>query len=351
MTNFKKTLQEISIVNEEIGGKARQRLNNLTKPPGSLAVLEEVAVKLAQIQNTPLPRELKNKTVLVMAGDHGVVEEGVSAFPQEVTSQMVLNFLNGGAAINILSKQAGAEVVVTDVGVKTKLPYHPHLNNKNIRAGTKNMVKGAAMTMEETLQSIEVGIEMVNSKAEEGVDLIATGEMGIGNTTSSSAILAAFSGCPSEKIAGRGTGVNDEGLQRKREAIKKALQINKPDPEKPLEVLQKLGGLEIAALTGVILGAASKRIPVVIDGFISSAAALVACRIEKEVAQYIFASHLSQEKGHKLLLKLLGLQPMLYLDMRLGEGTGAVLTFNLLDAAVNIIREMATFEEAGIAQN
>lgn len=350
MAGLKEALENIIDVNREAGVKARERLDSLTKPPGSLAVLEEIAVKLAEIQGKPIPEYLDKKAVLVMAGDHGVVEEGVSAFPQEVTLQMVLNFLNGGAAINILSEQAGAEVFVTDIGVKGDILGHPNLKNMKVRQGTRNITKGPAMTMEETIQAVESGIEIAYEKAREGVNMVATGEMGIGNTTSSSAVLAALSDYSVEEVTGRGTGINKDGLKRKQEVIRKALQVNKPDPKKPLEVLQKVGGLEIAALTGVILGSASKRIPVVIDGFISSSAALAACCLKEETCRYVFASHLSQEIGHKLILEQMGLKPILFLNMRLGEGTGAVLTFNLMDAAVKIIREMSTFEEAGVAK-
>ncbi|MEW6623443.1 MAG: nicotinate-nucleotide--dimethylbenzimidazole phosphoribosyltransferase [Bacillota bacterium] len=343
-----KTMKEIQEVDERAAADAALRLDSLTKPPGSLGVLEKIAIQLASIQGKAMPT-LGKKVVMVMAGDHGVVEEGVSAFPQEVTPQMVLNFLNKGAAINVLSKHVGAEVIVTDVGVAAEIPGHPQLNNKKVRMGTRNMAKEPAMTEAETVAAVEVGIELVNKAVDEGASLIATGEMGIGNTTPSSAILACFSGKNIELVTGRGTGVDDKGLVNKQQVIQKALEVNNPDPLKPLDVLQKVGGLEIAALTGVILGAASRKAPVVIDGFISTAAALVAYKLEPRSRSYMFASHLSQEPGHKVMLEMIGLQPMLYLDLRLGEGTGAALAFNLLDASVKIIHEMATFEEAGVS--
>ena len=348
MNLLKQTLENIVKTNPAMGEEAQKRLDNLTKPPGSLGVLEKIVVQLAQIQENPLPT-LGDKVVMTMAGDHGVVEEGVSAFPQEVTPQMVLNFLSQGAAINVLAAHAGARVVVTDVGVAGEPIDHPDLNNCRVRPGTRNMAKGPAMTEEEAVAAVEVGIKLVNEEIDKGATLIATGEMGIGNTTPSSAILACFSGEDVEFITGRGTGVDDHGLIKKQQAIRKALEVNKPNPTDALDVLKKVGGLEIAALTGVILGASARRVPVVIDGFISTAAALVAYNMKEECKEYMLASHLSQEPGHKIMLDIMGLQPVLYLDLRLGEGTGAALAFHLIEAAVKIIHEMATFEEAGVS--
>ena len=348
MDLFKKTLANIGVTDQIAAEQAQARLDSLTKPPGSLGILEEAALKLAAIQGTPKP-DLGKKVVMVMAGDHGVVAEGVSAFPQEVTPQMVLNFLHEGAAINVLSKHAGAKVVVTDVGVIGKALEHPRINVRKIREGTRNMAQEAAMTEAETLAAIEVGIELVNQEVDEGATIIATGEMGIGNTTPSSAILAVLAGADIDVVTGRGTGINEKSLLNKRLVIRKAVLVNEPDPDSPLDVLAKVGGLEIAALTGVILGAAARKVPVVVDGFISTAAALVAYKLKSECIQYIFASHLSQEPGHKIALDYMGLRPMLYLDLRLGEGTGAVLAFNLLEAAVKIINQMATFEQAGVS--
>jgi nicotinate-nucleotide--dimethylbenzimidazole phosphoribosyltransferase len=348
MELLRRTLESIGEVDLEAGRKAQQRLDSLTKPLGSLGVLEKIVVQLASIQGTPLPTVGK-KVVMTMAGDHGVVEEGVSAYPQEVTPQMVLNFLNNGAAINVLANQAGARVVVTDVGVAVELAPHPRLNICKVRKGTRNMAKEAAMTEAEAVAAIEVGIRLVNAEIDNGANLVATGEMGIGNTTPSSAILACFSGQDIGLITGRGTGLDDKGLSKKQAVIKRALEINQPDPSQPLDVLSKVGGLEIAALTGVILGAAARKVAVVLDGFISTAAALVAYRLNENSRQYMLASHLSQEPGHRIILDLMDLQAMLYLDLRLGEGTGAVLAFNLIEAAVRIIHEMATFEQAGVS--
>ncbi len=348
MELLKKTLEGITDVDRNAAEQAQKRLDSLTKPPGSLGVLEEIAVQLAAIQGRAIP-VLEQKVVMVMAGDHGVVEEGVSAFPQEVTQQMVINILHHGAAINVLSNQADARVVVTDVGIKGDPIVHRELNIRKVRPGTRNMVKEAAMTEEEVVAALEVGIAMVNGEIDKGATIVATGEMGIGNTTPSAAILACMTGKDLELITGRGTGVDDQGLIRKRAAIKKAIEVNDPDAADPLDVLRKVGGLEIAALTGVILGAAARKVPVVVDGFISTTAALVAYKMHRYCQYYMIASHLSQEPGHKILLEEIGLKPTLQLDLRLGEGTGAVLAFNLIEAAVKIISEMATFEEAGVS--
>lgn len=342
------TLDSISNIDLKAGQAAQRRLDRLTKPPGSLGVLEKVAVQLASIQGVPLP-VLGKKVVMIMAADHGVVEEGVSAFPREVTLQMVNNFLNQGAAINVLARHMGARVVVTDVGIAAPPVRHPDLNMCKIRPGTGNMAREAAMTKEEAIIAIETGINLVNREIDNGAGLVATGEMGIGNTTASSAILTCFSGRDIGTVVGRGTGLTDQALMTKFKIIKKALDLHHPDPADPLEVLSKVGGLEIAALTGVVLGAAARRIPVVLDGFISTAAALTAFKLNETSRQYMIASHLSQEPGHKIMLEMMDMQPMLQLDLRLGEGTGAVLAFSLIEAAVKIIREMATFEEAGVS--
>lgn len=348
MNLIDKTVAMIEPVDKSAAVSAQIRLDSLTKPPGSLGVLESTAVKLAAVQGSALPR-LDKKVVLVMAGDHGVVEEGVSAYPQEVTFQMVQNFLNQGAAVNVISNHAGAKVVVCDIGVKGPVVAHPRLRVRRIREGTRNMAREAAMTMEETVSAVEAGIELVTEEIEAGASIVATGEMGIGNTTPSSAILAAFLSNDLDEITGRGTGLDNFGLARKKQIISQALEVNKPDPACPLDVLSKVGGLEIAALTGVVLGASAKRVPVVLDGFISTAAALVAFKLNSECRDYIFASHLSQEPGHRIMLNEMGLSPMLYLDLCLGEGTGAVLAFNIIECAVKIIHEMATFEQAGVS--
>lgn len=330
---------------------AEERLNQLTKPPGSLGRLEALAVQLAGAMGTPeLPGRLR-KAVVVMAADHGVCEEGVSAFPQQVTRQMVANFLNGGAAINVLARQAGADVVCVDMGVKGPEIVHEKLLSRRVReGGTANLARGPAMTREEAVRAIRAGMDVANDLSMKGYNVLATGEMGIGNTTASSALLAALTGLDAEEVVGRGTGIGDEGLRLKRETVARALELNRPDPQDPVDALAKVGGLEIAGLAGLVVGAASMGIPVVIDGFISSVAALAACRIAEGVKPYLIPSHLSSERGHKRTLEELGLAPMLQLEMRLGEGTGAALAFPLIDAACGILREMATFESAGVSK-
>ncbi|MEA4926236.1 MAG: nicotinate-nucleotide--dimethylbenzimidazole phosphoribosyltransferase [Syntrophomonadaceae bacterium] len=340
-------IQKIEPLNSEAMQKALARLNNLTKPPGSLGVLEDLVVQLAGITGDCIP-QVTNKTVIVMAGDHGVVEEGVSVAPPSVTPQMVYNFLNGGAGINVLARWAGARVKVVDVGVADPTLSGLELISRKVRLGTANMTKGPAMSREEAIQAINIGVEVAEGEIDQGADLLATGEMGIGNTTPSSAILAVYTGAALPVIIGRGTGLDDEGVQRKIKAVETALIVNKPNPADPLDVLAKVGGLEIAGMTGIILGSAARKVPVVIDGFISGVSALIACKLTSQVKDYIIASHLSEEPGHKIVLEAIGLEPMLKMRMRLGEGTGAALAFNLIEAATRIISEMATFEEAGV---
>ncbi len=347
MSILERTLSQI----EELDGRAmemaRKRQDSLTKPQGSLGALEEISVQLAGIFGRPLP-PLGKKVVIVMAGDHGVVEEGVSLFPQEVTPQMVLNFLRGGAAINVLARHAGAEVRVVDVGVAEDVVGEGLIVRK-IRRGTANMAKGPAMSREEAVRALEVGIQVAEEEVEAGALYLATGDMGIGNTTPSSAITAVLTGTDPEEVTGRGTGLDDEGRKRKVEVIRRAIRVNQPDPEDPLDVLSKVGGLEIAGIAGVVLGAAARRRPVLVDGFISGAGALVAAALAPRSRDYMIASHLSQEAGHRAALGRLGLKPLIHADMRLGEGTGAALGFLLVEAAVKIISEMATFDEAGVS--
>lgn len=328
--------------------QARDRQSQLTKPTGSMGQLEDLSIQLAGITGKIRP-SLARKAVIVMAGDHGVALEGVSAYPPEVTPQMVLNFLHGGAAINVLTRQAGARVSVVDVGVAFDFEDMPGLLRRKVAHGTQNFAKGPAMTRAQAEQAIQVGIDALNAEFIKGLDLVATGDMGIGNTTPSSAIVAAFTGLPVAQVTGRGTGVDDAGLQRKIAVIEQSLALNKPDPRDALDVLSKVGGLEIAGLVGVVIGAASHRIPVVVDGFISGAAALTAAELLPAVKPYIIASHQSVEIGHKAIWDRLGVRPLLNLGLRLGEGTGAVLAFNLVEASVRILNEMATFAEAGVS--
>lgn len=348
MDKLMQTLASIRPLDPVAMRLAEERLDGLTKPRGSLGKLERIARQLAGIRGE-FPQSLRRKAIVVMAGDHGVCEEGVSAFPQEVTPQMVLNFLGGGAAVNVLARHAGADVVCVDMGMKTDVA-HEHLLVRKIRRGTGNIALGPAMTREEAVRTIESGIAVVHELAAAGYGVFATGEMGIGNTTPSAAMLAVLGDIDAELAVGRGTGVDDEGLARKRDAVRRAIAVNEAEAGDPLDVLAKLGGLEIAGLVGVVLGAAAMRCPVVIDGFIATVAALTACRIAPGSRDYMIASHLSEEHGHRSALDLLGLAPMLHLDMRLGEGTGAALAMTLLDASIKVMNEMATFADAGVSR-
>jgi nicotinate-nucleotide--dimethylbenzimidazole phosphoribosyltransferase len=328
------------------GAKARQ--NMLTKPTGSLGRLEELSVQIAGIQATALP-QIKRKAVIVMAADHGVAAQGISAYPREVTKQMVLNFLHSGAGINVIGRQVGARVIIVDMGVAGKLDNNLSLISRKIAAGTQDMSKGPAMTVVQATQALEIGIEIVTNEIKKGLDIVATGDMGIGNTTASSAICAIMTGKTVPEVTGRGTGLDDKQLQNKIRIINAAIAFNKPNSADAVEVLAKVGGFEIGGLAGVILGAASHRIPVVIDGFISGAAALIAAGLCPQSKDYMIAGHCSVEPGHKLLLKYLGLRPLLDLEMRLGEGTGAALAMSLAETSVRILTEMATFNEAGVS--
>jgi nicotinate-nucleotide--dimethylbenzimidazole phosphoribosyltransferase len=327
---------------------ARTRQDDLTKPRGSLGRLEQLSVQVAGITMNSRPR-IKHKVVTVMAGDHGVVAEGVSAYPSEVTPQMVYNFLRGGAAINVLARQVGARVITVDMGVASELAPHPNLVDKKVALGTGNIAEGPAMTTEQAMQAIRAGVDVIESELERGLDILATGDMGIGNTTPSAAIAVALTGYSATEIVGRGTGVDDGGLRRKTNAVMRAVKINQPDPTNGLDVLTRLGGFEIAGLVGVILAAAANRKPVVIDGYISSAAAMVAVSLAPQARDYLISAHRSPELGHMIMLEWLGLEPLLDLKMRLGEGTGAVLAISIVEAACKTLDEMATFSEAGVS--
>lgn len=348
MQQIAEIIRRIRPLDEQAMDASRRRQDQLTKPQGSLGRLEDLAIKVAGITRQIRPR-LPRKAVIVLAGDHGVTEEGVSAYPQAVTGQMVQNFLAGGAAINVLARQAGARVVVADLGVATEIPKHPNLVNKKIGYGTRSMTAGPAMSVEETLAAVGAGIEIVESEIAQGLDLVATGDMGIGNTTASSAIVAAITGRPVPEVTGRGTGVDDAAWHRKVAAIERALAVNRPDPADPLDVLAKVGGYEIAGLVGVILGAAAHRRPIIIDGFISGAAALIATELCPSVHDYLIPAHNSFEIGHRVMLERMELVPLLNLNLRLGEGTGAALAMHLVDDALAVLDEMATFGEAGVS--
>jgi nicotinate-nucleotide--dimethylbenzimidazole phosphoribosyltransferase len=341
-------IANISPLDESAMRSARLRQDRLTKPRGSLGRLEELSIQLAGIQADPFP-SVARKAVIVMAADHGVALEGVSAYPAEVTAQMVLNFLRGGAAINVLARQANARVTVVDIGVATEFEPLPGLIRRKVRCGTRNLAHGPALTRAEAEQALQVGMDVLNEEVERGLDIVATGDMGIGNTTPSSAIAAVLTGLPVKQVVGRGTGIDDQTLQRKIDVIEQSLSVNQPDPADPLDVLHKVGGLEIAGLAGVMLAAASRRIPIVVDGFISTAAAMIAVALVPCVHDYLISAHQSVEIGHQAMLRHLNIMPLLDLNLRLGEGTGAALAFHLIEASTRILREMATFGEAGVS--
>jgi nicotinate-nucleotide--dimethylbenzimidazole phosphoribosyltransferase len=342
-------IEQIPPLDEAAMRSARLRQDTLTKPRGSLGRLEELSIQLAGMTASPFP-SVERKAVIVMAADHGVALEGVSAYPAEVTPQMVLNFLRGGAAINVLARQAEARVVVVDMGVAADIAdMSGKLIRRKIGFGTANLAKGPAMRREQAQESIQSGIEIAEAEIARGVDILATGDMGIGNTTASAAIACALMNQTPENIAGRGTGVDDDGLKRKIEVIARSLEVNRPDGNDALDVLAKVGGFEIGGLVGVILASAANRKPMVVDGFISTAAAMLAVSLAPAARDYMIAAHVSQERGHKLMLEWLGLNPLLDMNLRLGEGTGAVLAFPLIEASARILCEMATFDEAGVS--
>jgi nicotinate-nucleotide--dimethylbenzimidazole phosphoribosyltransferase len=344
------TVKGIEPASGEWRQKAGEHIDKLTMPPRALGRLLDLAEQLAGIRRTIKPR-VENKVVVTMAGDHGVVSEGVSAFPQEVTPQMVRNFVAGGAGINVIARVAGARVVVVDMGVAGDLgdlARAGRILSYRIAPGTRNMATGPAMSREQACAALEAGIDIVGVLAAEGLDLLGTGDMGIGNTAPSAAVLSAFAGLPARETAGRGTGVGDEALENKIRVIDRALAVNKPDPQDAVDVLAKVGGFEIGGIAGLILGAAYHRIPVVVDGFISSAGALVAKALAPDAVDYMIAAHRSHEQGHRIMLEVLGLSPLLDLNLRLGEGTGAALSMKVVEAAAAVISDMATFEDAGV---
>jgi nicotinate-nucleotide--dimethylbenzimidazole phosphoribosyltransferase len=344
---LQRTCAEIVPCCPDTARAAQAKLDRKTKPRGSLGRLEELAIRLATIYGTTEP-DLPAKAVVVMAADHGVAEEGVSAYPSEVTAQMVRNFAAGGAAINILAAQQQARVIVVDMGVKAPLDGLANLRSHRLGAGTANLARGPAMTRETAIRALEIGILLASELQQAGIRLLAVGEMGIANTTSASAITAAMLGLHPAEVTGRGTGVDDSRLRKKVAVIENALAANRPDVADPLNVLAKVGGFEIAGLAGLMLGAAAQMVPVVLDGFITGAAALIAAGLCPIVREYLIASHRSAEPGHAFILRHLGLRPLFDLEMRLGEGTGAVLAMNLIEASLHILRDMATFEAAGV---
>jgi len=344
------TLARIAPVDAGILSAAQALLDNKTKPLGSLGRLEEFGRRVAAISGSLSP-QLGKKVIFTFAGDHGVVEEGVSAFPKEVTPQMVFNFLNGGAGVNVLARHAGAEVRVVDMGVDFDFGGTPGLIDRKVARGTANLAKGSAMSRDEAVRALEAGIELALEARAEGVTMLGTGDMGIGNTTPSSAIIAAISGRGVRELTHRGTGIGDASLERKIAAIEQGLAINRPDPRDPVDVLAKVGGLEIAGIAGLVLGGAAAGLPVVVDGFISTAGALIASELSPHVRDYIFAAHKSVEIGHSCMLERIGAEPILDLKLRLGEGTGAALAMTLIEAGVKVLSEMASFEEAGVSES
>ena len=348
MERLKAILEAITPADRNLEPKIRAHLDNLTKPPGSLGELENLAIRYCLMTDTVSP-QMGKKRIVTFAGDHGVADEGVSAFPSEVTPQMVYNMLAGGAGINVLARHVGADLQVVDIGVADPLEGGSNLVRRKVKPGTANMSRGPAMTREEAVQAILVGVELAHAAADDGVTLLGTGEMGIANTTPSSALYASLIPCPVVEVTGRGTGIDDTRLKHKIIVIERSLEVNGSMLADPLSTLAAVGGLEIAGICGLILAAAGRRLPVVVDGFISSAAALVAMRLRESVSDYLFFSHCSAEPGHRTFFERLGIRPILDLDLRLGEGTGAALAMHLIEGAVKIYNEMATFDSAGVS--
>jgi len=349
MNELTQIIAQIEPVDQAWLARAQERLDSLTKPPGSLGRLEELAARYVAIRRDPMPT-LENRWVVVFAADHGVVAEGVSAYPQDVTYQMVYNFLRGGAGINVLARQARARVEVVDIGVKHDFAEVPELISRKVAYGTRNMAREPALTREEALEAVLVGVERAEAATAAGVDVIAAGDMGIGNTTPAAALASIFTGRPVSVVTGRGTGIDDKAWQHKIAVINRAISLHQPDPKDPLGALAAVGGLEIAGIAGLIIGCAAARRPLMLDGFIATAGALVARALAPAVKDYLISAHRSAEPGHQTVLEFLGLKPLLNFNMRLGEGTGAALGILLLEAGVRVYREMATFGEAGVTE-
>ncbi len=345
----RETIDRIQPTDPRFLAQAQARLDRLTKPIGSLGRLEELAARYVMITGEMKPK-VPRGAVFTFAADHGVTVEGVSAYPSAVTPQMVLNFLRGGAGINVLARHVGIEVRVVDIGVAFDFGAAPGLLHKKVMSGTKNLLVEPAMSPVQAEQSLQVGIDLATEAARQGIGLIGTGEMGIGNTTASSAITAVMTGRSVSEVTGRGTGIDDVSHARKIDVIQRALDFHRLDSTNAMEVLAKVGGLEIGGLAGLMLGAAAARVPVVLDGFIAGAAALIAVGLQPRCKDYLIASHRSVEQGHQAMLDHLGLKPLFDLDLRLGEGTGACLGMSLVFAAIKILTEMATFDEAGVSE-
>ncbi|MFC1668933.1 nicotinate-nucleotide--dimethylbenzimidazole phosphoribosyltransferase [Spirochaetota bacterium] len=341
-----RTIEGIGKLNEEVMEKAQERLNYLLKPPGSLGRLEDIARQLAGITGE-INNEISKKTIIVMGGDNGILEENVSSYPGEVSLSVAQTMVNGISGVAVLAKYAGADLKVVDLGLNGEVKADGIINRK-IRNGTSNFAKGPAMTRDEAVKAIETGIEITNDAIDEGARLLGTGEIGIGNTTTSSAILYAFTKGNLDELVGRGAGITDEGLEHKKEVILRAVELNKPDPRDPIDVISKVGGFDIAGLTGCYLAAAAGRVPIVIDGFISGVAAVCAYKLKEEARDFMLTSHVSVEPGTAKVSEILGLAPMLDMNMRLGEGTGCALAFNIIEAATKMMNEMGTFRDIGM---
>jgi nicotinate-nucleotide--dimethylbenzimidazole phosphoribosyltransferase len=350
MTLLYETCNHIVCIDAKTAAETQKLLDLKTKPRRSLGRLEELACRIAAIRGMAVP-PVPRKVIVVMAADHGVTEEGVSAYPSEVTSQMLLNFARGGAAINVLARRASAEVVVVDMGAKEAVLPIPGIRHRRLGPGTANFTRGPAMSRETATRAAEIGIQLAEELTHDGVALLGLGDMGIANTTAASALAAAYTASSPEEVTGRGTGIDDATYTRKLAAVRSGLALHTPDPLDPLATLARLGGFEIAGLAGVVLGGAAAKVPVVLDGFITGVAALAAVRLAPQAAGYLIASHRSVEKGHRVVLEALGAEPLLDLDLRLGEGTGAALALGLIDAALLIVHEMATFEGAGVTDS
>jgi len=341
------TIHKIERLDEKVMEKARERVDSLIKPPKSLGRLEDIAIQLSGITGELYPA-IDQKAIITMAADHGVYEEGISSNPQVITWAQTLLFEKGLTGVCAIGRVSGAKVIAVDIGIKGEIPEGVGVVNRKMKSGTDNMAKGPAMTREEAIKSLEVGIEMANLEVGKGVNLLGTGEMGIGNTTPSTAILSVLGNCDPSQITGRGAGVGNGGIEHKAVVIRKAIELNKPNPTDGIDILAKIGGLEIGGMAGVMLGAAANRIPVVIDGYISTVAALIAVSIEPKAKDYFIASHASAEPGARLANELLGIEPILRMEMCLGEGSGAALVFPIIDAAVSMMTHMATFAEVGM---
>ncbi|WZL73795.1 nicotinate-nucleotide--dimethylbenzimidazole phosphoribosyltransferase [Clostridiaceae bacterium 35-E11] len=346
MQILNQTIQNIGTLDTEAMQKAKERVDSLIKPPGSLGRIEDLAIQLAGITQNPFPT-VDKKVVIVMSADHGVYEEGVAPNPQIITAIQTPNFAKGVTGVCALAKQAGADVIVVDIGVGVDVDA-PGVIQRKIRYGTSNMAKGPAMTREEAIKSLEIGIQMAKEQIAKGKNLIGTGEMGISNTTASSAIFSVIGNCDPVEMVGVGAGLPLDKLTHKAHVIRKAIELNKPDPKDGIDVLAKVGGFEIGGMAGTMLGAAAHRVPVVVDGFISTAAALIAMTIEPKVKAFLIPSHHTAEQGGEKALSLTGLKPMFDMGLRLGEGSGAVLAFHFIEAATYMLKEMITFEEANI---